>query len=218
MNRTTWIVRHALREDSVHPDWVKTAERPWDSPLAKEGFAQAEKLAKRLKNTNIAHLISSPFLRALQTSDCLAKVLGIPVIVDTGLGEWGNAQTNIPSDGTPNRHKINKMFPNIHSFRDSVVPSYPIESENALCNRMQTTMKAILQTYHKDILIVTHSSPLIVLLRDLDTNSFDRLCEPGDTPLTMLSPKVPVCSLSKFVKAQNGWNLEYVGNLDHLSD
>ena len=106
MNRTIWILRHALSEDSVHPDWVKNADRPWDPPLAKEGFSQAEKVAKRLKTANIDHLFSSPFLRALQSADGGERGLGNPVIVNKGMGKWGTAQPTIRKDPPLNRDEI----------------------------------------------------------------------------------------------------------------
>ena len=216
MNRTIWILRHALSEDSVHPDWVKNADRPWDPPLAKEGFSQAEKVAKRLKTANIDHLFSSPFLRALQTSDCVGKALGIPVIVDTGLGEWGTAQTNIPKDASLNRDEIASMFPGIHSFRVSAVPSYPIESEWELCVRMRSTIQSILKSVPEgNVLLVSHASPIIILLRYLDESFFVQFYGPLENPLSQLSEKVPVCSLSKVIERKNHWVLEEIGTQVH---
>jgi len=219
MNRTIWILRHALREDSVNPDWVKNTDRPWDPPLAKKEFFQAESVAKRLKNAKINHLFSSPFLRALQTSDCVAETLGIPVIVDTGLGEWGTAQTHIPKDAPLNRDEITSMFPGIHSFRVSAVPSYPIESEWELFIRMRTTIQSLLKLVPEgNILLVSHASPIIVLLRYLDESFFVQFCDPQEHPLSQLSEKVPICSLSKVIKKKDYWVLEEIGAQIHLEE
>lgn len=31
------VMRHGLRQDEVDPSWGRSAERPWDPPLAEEG-------------------------------------------------------------------------------------------------------------------------------------------------------------------------------------
>ncbi len=50
------------------------------TPLAKEGFVAAEKLATRLSGLHFDALYSSPMLRAVQTADVLAKAWGQKVV------------------------------------------------------------------------------------------------------------------------------------------
>jgi probable phosphoglycerate mutase len=61
-----------------------------DPPLNDEGIKQAENLADALSNEGlkVERIVSSPLLRAVQTSDILADELGLDVEQDRGLISW----------------------------------------------------------------------------------------------------------------------------------
>ena len=40
MSQRLIVMRHGLRLDEVLSSWVRSAARPWDSPLAPDGIAQ----------------------------------------------------------------------------------------------------------------------------------------------------------------------------------
>ena len=42
------VMRHALRQDEVDPDFVSSSTAWWDPPLAEQGFQQVEALEKKL--------------------------------------------------------------------------------------------------------------------------------------------------------------------------
>ncbi len=96
-------MRHGQRLDDIEPDWRLTTDRPWDPPLSPEGLRQARSAyldcwlpshkpkfaakgcdtgclqaraaAGRLKQYNIDKLVTSPFVRCLQTAKELEREL-----------------------------------------------------------------------------------------------------------------------------------------------
>ncbi len=85
----TWfVVRHAAAGDRqrwTSPDHLR--------PLSKKGWRQSHALASRLAGEGIERLVSSPYLRCVQTLEPLAEDLGIPVEEHPALseGEGGRA-------------------------------------------------------------------------------------------------------------------------------
>eukprot|EP00438_Fugacium_kawagutii_P009724 Skav210496 [mRNA] locus=scaffold601:206948:212341:+ [translate_table: standard] len=88
------VVRHAERADNMQAfdAWgcsKDAADFPHDPPITAAGVAQAEQLAHVLEaeEVNFDVIVSSPFLRCLQTALILAKKFGTTVLVDQELGE-----------------------------------------------------------------------------------------------------------------------------------
>lgn len=88
------VVRHAERADNMQTfdTWgcSKDAENfPHDPPITARGAEQAEQLADELKVTEMAFevIVSSPFLRCLQTALILAEKFDATVLIDQELGE-----------------------------------------------------------------------------------------------------------------------------------
>jgi 8-oxo-dGTP diphosphatase len=77
-----YLVRHAKageRADFAGDDELR--------PLTKIGHRQATALARRLVKRNVTVLVSSPFVRCMQTLEPLAHLLREPVHVDDRLAE-----------------------------------------------------------------------------------------------------------------------------------
>lgn len=58
-----------------------------DAPLTPHGRRQAEQLADTLASPGIARIVSSPYLRARQSAEPLARRLGLPIEADARLIE-----------------------------------------------------------------------------------------------------------------------------------
>ncbi len=79
---TIYLVRHA-KAGSRH-DWHGDDRL---RPLSKAGHRQAEALALRLSDLGVSTLVSSPFVRCVQTLEPLARAANVAVITDDCLGE-----------------------------------------------------------------------------------------------------------------------------------
>lgn len=77
-----FLIRHGRSEDSEN----QKKQSP-ESPLGKIGKVQARLLARRLKKEKIDVLLSSPWPRALQTAEAIAKTRGIKVELLDGIHE-----------------------------------------------------------------------------------------------------------------------------------
>ncbi|MEZ5171853.1 MAG: histidine phosphatase family protein [Acidimicrobiia bacterium] len=74
------LVRHGQPE-RVHAD--TTDGRPADPGLTLQGRMEAKRVAEWLRHEHVDHIVSSPMLRALQTSEPLADARGLePEILD----------------------------------------------------------------------------------------------------------------------------------------
>jgi len=81
------LIRHAQSE--FHVVYAATRREPGirDPKLTAEGRRQAEALAERLAEHDLARLIASPYRRALETAEILAGRLGIAIEVQSVVGE-----------------------------------------------------------------------------------------------------------------------------------
>lgn len=58
-----------------------------ERPLSKTGWKQSRALAKRLHKKGASELVSSPYLRCMQTLEPLAVMLDVPILADERLFE-----------------------------------------------------------------------------------------------------------------------------------
>jgi broad specificity phosphatase PhoE len=79
------VIRHGTTAMNV-----KDVIRGWsDVPLSDEGFEECEKLGKSLKGKPIDGLVTSDLLRVLQTTLCVSRESGLPIISTTSaLRPW----------------------------------------------------------------------------------------------------------------------------------
>jgi len=89
------VVRHAHRMDQEKGNpWRYSPDarlHPYDSPLTPKGRRTAADVGKELQRfhsvTAWSCIISSPYLRCIQTASEIAKVLDLPIILDVEFGE-----------------------------------------------------------------------------------------------------------------------------------
>src|SRR5688500_7339105 len=82
MMEQVYVVRHAKAgsRDRWEGDDI-------ERPLSKNGRAQAEALCRRLRKVVTPTLVSSPYLRCIQTLEPLAEALDTKVVTDERLTE-----------------------------------------------------------------------------------------------------------------------------------
>ena len=203
MKQTVWIARHGNRLDFVNPEWFNTARRRYDPPLSEDGLIQAQELGQRLKNQDISHIISSPFLRTIQTANEVAQVLDLPIKLEAGLSEWLNPDW---MDSHPEIHPqefLAEEYPRIDwRYQSLVTPSYP-ETEAKVTRRTKQIASKLMRQFSEDILLVGHGASVLGITRGLVS---------GNPTF-----KVPLCSLTKVVCSAGDGELTLQTDTSHLS-
>ena len=82
MTMALYLVRHA--KAASRREWTGDDR---DRPLTESGTMQADALGERLGSVRPPRLVSSPFVRCVQTLEPLAARVGLPVETDDALGE-----------------------------------------------------------------------------------------------------------------------------------
>ena len=83
---TVHLIRHAKAKSRV--EWTEPDEL---RPLTKRGRREAEALAERLRHEPLAHLVSSPLVRCVQTLEPLAMAIDLSIETTGLLSEGGEA-------------------------------------------------------------------------------------------------------------------------------
>ncbi|MGC1393699.1 MAG: histidine phosphatase family protein [Coleofasciculaceae cyanobacterium] len=203
MTQTVWIARHGNRLDFVNPEWFNTAERPYDPPLSEDGVIQASQLGKRLVDSGIKQIFASPFLRTVQTANCVADILDLPIKLESGLSEWLNPAWMISS---PERHsmaELQKLFPRIDSsYKSRVIAEYPETLEQVNQRTAQTALH-LTREFADDMLLVGHGASVVGATWGLVEG----------TPQIQAT----LCCLVKLVRQKQTWFMELNGDVSHLS-
>jgi 8-oxo-dGTP diphosphatase len=112
-----YVVRHA--KAGVREAWSGPDE---ERPLTRRGRKQALRLIDRFRGLDIQRILSSPFVRCIQTVEPLAEARGLPVEVATelregasvdellrGLATFGDRPTVVCGHGTEIRSMIDRL-------------------------------------------------------------------------------------------------------------
>ena len=126
------FVRHG------HPNYEKNC-------LTDIGLRQARAAALRLRDEGIDAVYSSPFGRAVETAQCTADVLGLPVQICEFMHEmyWGN-QRGLPvfAGGQPWEAAL-EMIRRGENVNDSAWPRHPLFDNNDAAAEDQRIGKAL---------------------------------------------------------------------------
>ena len=208
--RSIWITRHGNRQDFVDPDWVNGAEYPFDPPLSSDGLEQARQTARALRGRGIARIVSSPFLRCIQTAEEVARELEIPIVLEAGLGEWLNptwfpAPPELVHANRPNRSD-SRIDPGYESLVEPVYPELKVE----MYRRVATAVRRLTETSFASELWVGHGASVqgaAAALLGIDPSNAGGLFG-----------HVPCCCLTQMVETADGWTLQRSCDTAHLAD
>lgn len=151
-----FLVRHAEAGHNVNG----TLDSKIDSqkyPLTKKGEEQAEALAKSLKQKKIDFIFSSPLLRTRQTAEIISKKLGVEVVVEHGLREWGAGEFEGKTI-----EEFYRTFSTQESYAEKA--DYGVETGRQMRERLGSFLDEINSKYkNKNIIVVSHGDPLQIL-------------------------------------------------------
>ncbi len=167
---------------------IRHARTPWnlekkiqgstDIALSPEGKIEAARWGELLKSEPFDLILSSPLIRARETSQILSDKMGVPVIYDTNLREqdFGDWEGQRIAD-------IRKKNPGEIESRESGGWAFRPpggESRTRVLERISQALERAAKTFENQyILVVTHKSVIKILIYDALKRNFS----PDETPL-----------------------------------
>lgn len=153
------IIRHAERLDYTKPlSWMVCFGHYWyDTPLTSQGHSQALIKGRDLNDSGFKpkYVITSPYLRTLETSTELNKSLNATIVIEPLLSEYQNGYC----------HRISlypQGLPTTFQGKTTVF-KYP-ELYSSFKERVVFVINNIICKYSDDILIVTHGELIKVYI------------------------------------------------------
>ena len=156
----------------------RTQDCSFFSPLTQIGLDNADKLVPILKECNINMVISSPYIRTLQTINPFCKETNQQINLEYSLGELQHAEIIAKqSAGIYLPEYIAELFnynPNYKSLIKPTDVNYP-ETEEDIKSRVKIILKDLICKYYKsdqNILLVTHQSVCTSILSTIKKSGF----------------------------------------------
>jgi 2,3-bisphosphoglycerate-dependent phosphoglycerate mutase len=147
-----YLVRHA--HSTYTPDEL-------GRPLSEKGKKDAERVTELLKNRKIDVVISSPYLRAIETVEGVAFYHNLPIINMEDFKERRLAKQPVENFETA----IYKVWHDEHFSFDGG------ESNKEAQERGIRALKKVLTEYRgKNIVIGTHGNIMVLIMNDYDSN------------------------------------------------
>ncbi|MGE8035492.1 histidine phosphatase family protein [Lysinibacillus sp. NPDC093692] len=154
MKKRIYIVRHCEAQG-----------QPPESQLTEKGLIQANYLSEFFSNREIDRIISSPFLRAIQSVAPIREETNIDIEIDERLSERTLSTTDLPD-----------WFEKLKAtFNDLELKFQGGESSKEAMSRIVTVVDEIFKSEAENTIIVTHGNLMSLLLMHYD-NSFDFDC------------------------------------------
>lgn len=148
MNTTLYLIRHCQT----------TGQEP-DAVLTTEGEQQAENLMEFLSKAPVARIVSSPFVRAVQSVTLLAHRLGAPIETDPRLQERVLSDRSLPNW----REQLRQTF----EYLDLRLPGG--ETSREAMQRASAAVQDILRTpLTGAVAVVSHGNLSTLLLKLFD--------------------------------------------------
>ncbi|MEQ6353145.1 histidine phosphatase family protein [Lysinibacillus sp. M3] len=154
MNKRIYIVRHCEAQGQSS-----------ESQLTEKGLIQANYLSRFFSNCEIDRIISSPFLRAIQSVEPISEETNIIIEIDERLSERTLSTTDLPD-------WLEKLKA---TFHDLELKFQGGESSKEAMNRIVAVVDEVFKSESENTIIVTHGNVMSLLLKNYD-NSFDFDC------------------------------------------
>jgi len=178
-----FVIRHGDRWDYAHPEWKETAERKGDPSLSTLGHRQAREVGQFLDQLFVEEgikaedvtLVSSPFLRCLQTSNELLSEIRscegdvahtVKIKPDHSVFEFDLWNDGL-HESLPNMSERKHYFPRVDVTNEStLMPTLP-ESVDAFLKRCDDAVLHLDKVYGSApvLIVVTHAACCIGLTK-----------------------------------------------------
>jgi 2,3-bisphosphoglycerate-dependent phosphoglycerate mutase len=145
MPKNIYIVRHC-----------EALGQPPESKLTEKGYEQAIELAQIFSNTPIDRILSSPFLRAIQSVEPLSKETNINIELDNRLAERTLSSIDLPDW----LEKLNATFDDLDLKYEGG------ESSKEAMERIVSVVEEAFDSDMENTIIVTHGNVMSLLLKN----------------------------------------------------
>jgi broad specificity phosphatase PhoE len=198
------VVRHGERQDSVDPEWARTADRVHDPGLTELGRWAAWRVGRLLAGDPPDAVYASPFLRTVETADEICREAGVETVLEPGLGEHRNPEWFDADPETLAHETLAERFDPVRlGHEPHVVPGFP-EGHAEASARVGETARRIVAETEGSVLLVGHGLTVGGVVAGLVGST-----EGVDAPL---------CGLTRVVRGREGWRLAVSGDTDHLDE
>ncbi|MDI2588846.1 histidine phosphatase family protein [Psychrobacillus sp. NEAU-3TGS] len=142
-----YIIRHCKAEGQEE-----------NANLTSEGYNQAMMLRDYFENVKIDKIISSHYVRAVQSVEPLAESKEMDIIKDARL-----AEKILSTENYPDWMEKLKM-----SFQDSSLTFLGGESSDVALCRISSVLEEVINSSEEDVILVTHGAIMSLLLNSMD--------------------------------------------------
>jgi len=134
--------------------------QPSESQLTERGFKQAEYLSEFFADIKIDRIISSPFLRAIQSVEPIREKINLEIDIDERLSERILSTMDLPD-------WLEKLKV---TFSDMELKFEGGESSQEAMNRVVNVIEDILKSKNENTIIVTHGNLMSLLLQHFNSD------------------------------------------------
>lgn len=193
-----FLCRHGYRDDV-------NCRYKFNPNLTKEGKAQAILLGRYLKKFSFDHFFSSPYLRALETSGEISRIIEKNFKVEYGLGEWlykgwMNEFPEIWNDD----HILDEFKSSIDVSNESQCEYVFPENDERLNERCENVSKW-LNAFEGNVLCISHGVVIKKIIACLSESSYDEV-------------ECDICSVSVlgYDSVKHVWEMITNGSVNHM--
>lgn len=134
--------------------------QPSESLLTEKGLKQAKNLAEFFNNIKIDRIITSPFLRAIQSAEPLSEKRKIKIEIDERLSERVLSTENLPDW----YEKLKVTFNNLElKFEGG-------ESSQEAMDRIVNVVEEVFKSKEENTMIVSHGNIISLLLKNFNSD------------------------------------------------
>ena len=192
-----YMTRHAARADRQSRWRPLPGHSNEDCEISNDGEESAAELKKKFDPIHLSHIVSSPFLRCIQTVLPIAVAKGLPIKIEPGIGEVG-------STGFWDAHRSasEHSFPIDLNYKP-ILPRHELQpewSDGDAAARSKKPAAAIRQHLDGPILFCGHGASCLGIAHAFNGNGY-----------------VGYSSFSQFIFDGNSWHVEVMGDVSHLS-
>lgn len=207
-NEIVYLTRHGARIDSDDSDWLKKCHhnRSDDPHLSPSGRIGAQELAQRLKTSlsgnRIKHIVSSPYIRCVETANVIAQELNLQIKIEPGIAEVNSSRKPQFLDTDQLQRQFNRI--DVHYMPAMSREDLPFEySDGACANRSAIAARKVRTELTGGILFVGHGASCLGIAGEFGHRGY-----------------VGYTSITKFIQRDGGtYRLDGLfGDVSHLTD